>query len=322
MKAVIFDDFGSPDVLRIADVQRPVATTATVLVKVMAVAVNHVDTFVRSGAFKTALTAPHVAGRDLVGEVVASSQPDFQIGDQVWTNSMGYEGRMGATAEYVAVPTDRLYHVPDGVAPMPLVAAVHSAATAAIVLNDVMEIRRGQTLLIEGAAGNVGRKLIQLAHQMGVTVVITASPRDFARCQQLGSTACYDYHAGFADQLTTDQWTFDHVIDTSGRVPLAINLALLRLGGQVTLITAPQDNQFEFPVRQFYMSQQRITGFVISHATVDQLAQAASRLNRAFSAGLLLDDQVSQRYFKDAAQCHAQLEAGTDHHQRFVLLPS
>ncbi len=112
------------------------------------------------------------------------------------------------------------------------------------------------------------------------------------------------------------------MIDTSGRVPLAINLALLRLGGQVTLITAPQDNQFEFPVRQFYMSQQRITGFVISHATVDQLAQAASRLNRAFSAGLLLDDQVSQRYFKDAAQCHAQLEAGTDHHQRFVLLPS
>ena len=74
MKAVIFDDFGSPDVLRIADVQRPVATTATVLVKVMAVAVNHVDTFVRSGTFKTALSAPHVAGRDLVGPFSCNSR--------------------------------------------------------------------------------------------------------------------------------------------------------------------------------------------------------------------------------------------------------
>ncbi|EIW13021.1 medium-chain degydrogenase/reductase, Qor family [Lactiplantibacillus pentosus KCA1] len=321
MKAVVFDDFGGPDKLHVAEVKRPATTAETVLVQVTAVSVNHVDTFVRSGAFKTPLATPHIAGRDLVGRVVASSQSDFKVGDQVWTNSMGYEGRMGATAEYVAIPVDRLYHVPAGVDGLQLVAAVHSAATAAIVLHDVMQVQAGQRLLIEGAAGNVGRKLIQLATAAGVTVVTTSASRDFAQCQQLGSQACYDYQAGFEDQLVRDDWTFDHVIDTSGRVALATNLDLLRLGGEVTLITAPKDDQFTFGVRAFYMAQKRINGFVISHATVDQLARAAEVLNQAFSAGQLLDDQVSQQHFADASRCHQRLEDGQDGHQRFVLLP-
>lgn len=321
MKAVVFDDFGRPEQLHVAEIPRPMLIPKTVLVKVTAVAVNHVDTFVRRGTFKTPLVAPYIAGRDLVGEVVASSQAAFKVGERVWTNSMGYDGRMGATAEYVAVPAERLYHVPAAVDAVQLVAAVHSAATAAIVLRTVMQIQAGQTLLIEGAAGHVGRKLIQLARQAGAIVVTTSASRDFEDCQQLGSTACYDYQHGFEQQLHADQWAFDHVIDTSGQVALTTNLDLLKLGGQVTLITAPADNHFTFAVRQFYTSQQRINGFVISHATVAQLQLAAQVLNQAFQAGRLLDDHIKRAHFTDAAWCHKQLETGRDHRQRFVLLP-
>ncbi|RRK09386.1 NADPH:quinone reductase [Lactiplantibacillus garii] len=324
MQAVIFDQFGDPTVLRTATLPVPPLTVNQVLVRVHAVAVDHVDTFVRSGAFKTPLAEPHVAGRDLVGTVaqVPTGETRFTVGERVWTNSAGYEGRMGATAEYVAVDADRLYPVPTGVDEQQLVAAVHSAATAAIVLNDVMRLTASQSILIEGAAGNVGRKFIQLAHELGASVTTTSNPADFERCRALGSDSTLDYHADFAAALQTADRQFDHVIDTSGRVPLQTNLDLLRLNGQVTLITAPRDNQFNFAVRPFYMAQKRIAGFVISHATGAQLGTAANWLNREFQRGRLLEDQVACRSFAQASAVHAALEAGEDYRQRFVLVPN
>ena len=173
-------------------------------------------------------------------------------------------------------------------------AAVHSAATAAIVLQDVMQLTRGQAILIEVAAGNVGRKFIQLAHQLGAVVTTTSAARDFDRCRQLGSELTLDYHEPVASQCDRQ---FDHIIDTSGKVPLQANLAALNQGGQVTLITAPADNHFTFDVRQFYMAQKQISGFVISHATDDQLARAAKWLNPQFAAGALLEDDLNCQPF-------------------------
>ena len=320
MQAVTFEQLGGPEVLRLREIDEPQLRANQVLVRVQAVAVDHVDTFVRSGAFQTALATPHVVGRDLVGTVlrVAAGVTNFAVGDLVWTNSAGYDGRMGATAEMVAVAADRLYPVPCGVDARQLVAAVHSAATAAIVLQDVMQLTRGQAIRIEGAAGNVGRKFIQLAHQLGAVVTTTSAARDFDRCRQLGSELTLDYHEPVASQCDRQ---FDHIIDTSGKVPLQANLAALNQGGQVTLITAPADNHFTFDVRQFYMAQKQISGFVISHATDDQLARAAKWLNQQFAAGALLEDDLNCQPFAAAAEVHAALEQGRDHHQRFVLVP-
>ena len=181
-----------------------------------------------------------------------------------------------------------------------------------------MQLTRGQAILIEGAAGNVGRKFIQLAHQLGAVVTTTSAARDFDRCRQLGSELTMDYHEPVASQCDRQ---FDHIIDTSGKVPLQANLAALNQGGQVTLITAPADNHFTFDVRQFYMAQKQISGFVISHATDDQLARAAKWLNQQFAAGALLEDDLNCQPFAAAAEVHAALEQGRDHHQRFVLVP-
>lgn len=271
MQAVTFEQLGGPEALRLREIDEPQLRANQVLVRVQAVAVDHVDTFVRSGAFQTALATPHVVGRDLVGTVlrVAAGVTKFAVGDLVWTNSAGYDARQ-------------------------LVAAVHSAATAAIVLQDVMQLTRGQAILIEVAAGNVGRKFIQLAHQLGAVVTTTSAARDFDRCRQLGSELTLDYHEPVASQCDRQ---FDHIIDTSGKVPLQANLAALNQGGQVTLITAPADNHFTFDVRQFYMAQKQISGFVISHATDDQLARAAKWLNPQFAAGALLEDDLNCQPF-------------------------
>lgn len=319
MQAVTFTQFGGPEVLTVTEIPRPVPHAHQVLVQVLGVAVDHVDTFVRSGAFQTPLATPHIVGRDLVGTVtaVADAASPWHIGDLVWTNSAGYGGRLGATAEYTLVDTDRLYPVPTGVDPFHLVAAVHSAATAAIVLTDMMQAQAGQSLLVAGGAGNVGRKFCQLATQMGLTVTTTSAPQDFAICRQMGSARCVDYHTLAA----LNGATFDHVIDTSGQVSLPTNLAYLAPHGQLTMITAPKASSVPIDWRHFYMQDQSIVGFVISHATSNQLARAAHRLNQAFAHHALLEDHLTQRHFSTAADCHTQLEAGTDHGQRFVLVP-
>lgn len=97
MQAVTFEQLGGPEALRLREIDEPQLRANQVLVRVQAVAVDHVDTFVRSGAFQTALATPHVVGRDLVGTVlrVAAGVTKFAVGDLVWTNSAGYDGRMG-----------------------------------------------------------------------------------------------------------------------------------------------------------------------------------------------------------------------------------
>ncbi|WP_282801320.1 alcohol dehydrogenase catalytic domain-containing protein [Secundilactobacillus kimchicus] len=318
MLASWFESFGSPDVITTGEIPAPQLVPNSVLVQVEAVAVDHVDTFVRNGRFKTALASPHIVGRDLVGTVVASNVAAFTPGQAVWSNAMGYDGRMGATAEYVVVPAPLLFPVPEGVDHHQLIAAVHSAATASIVLRDVMAAGPNDTLLIEGAAGHVGMKLVSLAHHMGLRVLTTSAPRDFSKLTQLGSDRCFDYH----DPITTSvDEPVQHAIDTSGRIALNANLTVLTQGGEVTLITAPADRPFTFDGPAFYMALKHINGFVISHATTVQLQRAAEQLNHQFADGQLLDDTLLIKSFKDAAWAHDALESGTDHGHRIVLTP-
>ncbi|MFC6164887.1 NADPH:quinone reductase [Lactiplantibacillus dongliensis] len=308
MQAAYIEQTGQPDVIKVGDLPQPTLRPTELLVKVTAVAVNHVDTFVRSGSFKTAMSLPFVIGRDAVGTVTAVGEQvtGFNVGDRIWTNSMGYDGRPGVTSEYAAIPAERAFLAPAGIDDLPLVAAVHSAATAAILLTDVSPVEPGQVVLIEGAAGHVGTKLVQIAQAKGAKVLATSNPRDFDRLKQLGAQQVLDYHADFASAITTPVQT---IVDTSGKVDLKTNLSLLGLGGTVALITAPVTNQFTFDVREFYTQQQRIVGFVISHASLDQLQRAGQLLNQLFAQGLLLDDDLQVMPFTQAQRAHEIVEA-------------
>jgi len=105
VKAAYITTLGSPDVITYGEMDRPVPGPTDVLVRVEAAAVDPVDTFVRSGAYRTPTPFPFVLGRDLVG-TVAETGPGatgFAVGDRVWSHSMGHGGRQGVTAEYCVV---------------------------------------------------------------------------------------------------------------------------------------------------------------------------------------------------------------------------
>jgi NADPH:quinone reductase len=172
MKAAFIEEIGSPDVIKVGDLPDPKLAVDHVLVKVDAVSVNPIDTYIRKGSYNAGIIFPFIIGRDMVG-TVAQTKPDteqFSVGDRVWCNNQGYSGRQGTFAEFISVHKDLLYRLPPEVDALNAVASVHSALTAVVGLRGRAGLRRGETLFINGGSGNVGTSAIQLARSIGARV--------------------------------------------------------------------------------------------------------------------------------------------------------
>lgn len=323
MKAVYSRKTGDSSHIIVGEFPIPEISENKVLIKVQAVPVNYVDSYIQSGAYQTELPTPFILGRDAVGQVikVGRSVDSFSVGDLVWTNSMGYDGRQGVMSEFALIPQERLYHVPDNVNPLQLVAAVHSAATASIVLTDIIRIKQGETILIEGAGGHVGSKLTALASAMGARVLTTSQEKDFKTLTDLGSCWTLDYRSQYKSQIL-EQYPegIQYIIDTSGKVSLQDNSDLLAFQGTIVLITSPKDNVAHFDSKHFYMNCQQIKGFVISRCRLEQLNKAAMTINSYFAEGKLLEDDIRLMTFDAAASAYQLLKEGAER-KKLVLIP-
>lgn len=303
---------GPAGAIRVGPLDVPRIGPDEVLVSVHTVAVDPVDTYVRSGRYSTPLPIPFVVGRDLVGRVAAvgSAVRSFAEGDRVWCNSMGHGGRQGSFAEYAAVPVERLYHLPDGVDPVLAVAVAHPAATAYLGWFVHADLRAGMTVLVGGGAGNVGTAATQIATRAGARVVATARQEDADRCRRSGAVAVVDYRsADLADQvLRHADGGVDIMWDTSGHNDLAVAAKVCRPGGRV-LVTA-NDGDTPAPLSRLYQRDVSVVGFVISRARVEDLADAARLVNR-----MLVDGELSARIadelpLSETETAHRRMEAG------------
>ncbi|WP_279282260.1 alcohol dehydrogenase catalytic domain-containing protein [Enterococcus gallinarum] len=323
MKAAVIKHIGSPEKIEIVTLPDPKISPNEVLIEVCGVAVNHVDTFIRSGSYQTPIPLPFIIGRDAVGKVIDAGEKTskFKVGEWVWTNSMGYGGRQGITSTLAAIPEERLFRVPENCDPLQLVASVHSAATAAILLKDVLNLSGERTLLIEGGAGHLGKKLIQIACDLGAHVLTTSHPDSFGGLRSLGTQECYSYHTDDLVQLIHQKHPqgVDFVIDTSGQVSLQTNLDCLSVNGVLGLITAPIQPA-AFSVQSFYTQNKQIKGFVISLATISQLQSAGEQINRYFGQGKLLENNILIKHCSDASWAHSILERNEEK-RKIVLIP-
>jgi NADPH:quinone reductase-like Zn-dependent oxidoreductase len=323
--AAYVEELGPAESIRYGELPAPVPGPTDVLVDVLATTVNPVDTFVRSGLFRTPVEFPFVISRDLVGTVaeVGPGVDGFAVGDPVWCNSLGHGGRQGAAAEQAVVSVDRLYHLPAGVSPEVAVAVAHPAATAYLGLFTHGRLRAGETVLVGGAAGNVGSALVTLAVQAGARVVATASERDADYCRSLGAAAVIDYR----DPLLADQVRqafpdgVDMYLDTSGRNDLTTAVGLLAHRGRIVLLAGARSTPV-LPAGPLYMNDSSIIGFVISHATSAELAEAAVTINRLLEDGRLRPRAVRTMPLSEAATAHSLVEKGETHGVRLVLRTS
>ncbi len=311
--AAYITELGSPDVIIYGELPGPVPGPTDVLVRVEAVAVNPVDTFVRSGAYRTPTPFPFVLGRDLVG-TVAEAGPGatgFAEGDRVWSHSLGHDGRQGVTAEYSVVGVDRLYHLPDGVDAARAVAVLHPVAAAHLALFRHARLAAGETLLVVGGAGNVGRAATVLAVTAGARVLTVARAENAQECLRAGATAVIDHR----DPDATAQLRrlaphgVDVHLDTSGRPDLDAALTLVGHRARIVLM-AGLTARAMLPIGAVYARDITIVGFAISNAGIDDLAATATAINHGLTADTFRIPITAELPLSQTAQAHRMLEAG------------
>src|SRR5574340_126229 len=311
MTAAYITDHGPADAIRIGELPVPEPGPTDVLVRTRALGVNHVDTFVRSGAYRTLTPFPFIIGRDLVGTVAAVGEGAtcFRIGDPVWSNSLGHDGRQGSFAQYALVPVERLYRLPAGVDPMAAVSVAHSAATAHIGLFREARIRLGQILVIGGAGGGVGSAAVQLAAAAGARVIATASAHDTDWCLSCGASAVIDYHDPHALKRIGEAAPsgVDVFWDTSGHHDFEATMPLLARGARV-VVMAGLGVRAVLPVGALYTRDASLRGFALSNASIDDLAAAAATINAMLAAGGLRTRIAAQLPLSEAAEAHRMLE--------------
>jgi NADPH:quinone reductase-like Zn-dependent oxidoreductase len=213
MKANRIHLYGPPEVIVFEEAEMPVPRFGEVLVKVAASGAGPWDCWVRAGSSVLPQPLPLTLGSDLAGvvEAVGPSVVAFKPGDEVFgvTNA----GFTGANAEYAVASTAMIAVKPRKLtyvyaASMPVV-----AVTAWQMLFDHGELAPGETVLVHGAAGNVGSYAVQFAHLSGARVIATASAQDLDKVRGLGAEKVIDFRAQRFEEELKD---IDVVIDTVG----------------------------------------------------------------------------------------------------------
>ncbi len=198
MKAAFFTKTGSPDVIQIGDLPVPEPGPTEVLVRVKAVAVNPIDTYIRGGAIKAELPNPYIIGCDLAGvvEKCGAETSALSIGDRVWCSNQGLFGRQGTFAEYAAVDEKWLYPIPAGQDDKEAVAGALVGITAHLGLFLHAGLKGGEVVFVNGGTGGVGSSVVQLAKSVGAHVVATVgSDQKKELCQKLGAELVLNYHS-------------------------------------------------------------------------------------------------------------------------------
>jgi NADPH:quinone reductase-like Zn-dependent oxidoreductase len=310
MRVISQEIFGGPEVLGIAEVERPQPLPTEVLVRVRAIGVNPVDTSIRSGAWPLIGNPPFVLGWDISG-VVEQTGPGvtrFRPGDEVY--GMPYFPRaVGAYAEFVVASSRQLAYKPARLDHSHSAALALAGLTAWQGLVDAAQLEEAQRVLIHGAGGGVGHLAVQIAKARGahVTATVSRSKRDFVR--GLGADEVLDYRAvDFASEVGD----LDVVLDLVGGDYGERSLPTLRAGG---VLVTPADPMNRHLADKAERAGVRFAGIMVEpdHVALESLADLVDdgrlrvHLERTFA-------------FDDIAQAHRYVEGG---HMtgKVVLLP-
>src|SRR5438132_572524 len=196
MKAAYIETTGGPEVIRYGDLPQPVPKEGEALVRVGAVAVNPIDTYIRSGAVAMPLPKPFITGCDLAGTVEATGPgvQRFKAGDRVWGSNQGLLGRQGTCAEYVCASEDWFYPTPTGVDDAQAAAVALVGITAHLGLFRCARLQSGEIVFVNGGTGGVGSMVVQMAKAAGARAIATVGSAEKAElCRSWGADLVLNY---------------------------------------------------------------------------------------------------------------------------------
>lgn len=304
MKAVRVLRFGAPSVISIDDVPRPEPGAGQLLVRVKAAGVGNWDALIREGKVRLQ-PLPIILGAELSGivEAVGPEVMGFQVGDEVYgaTN----EQFSGAQAEY-AVPLARMMaHKPRTLSFIEAASAPVVAVTAWQMLFDYAHVTRGQTVVILGAAGNVGAYAVQLASQAGVHVIAVARAANRQYLTELGAERVVDSDTERVEDSLTG---VDVVVDTVGGVAQQRFLRVLKRGGMLVSAVSPVPEEL----------QERY-GVHATYFYVDVTTARLNTIGELFDAGKLVTEVGTVLPLAEASRAHEMLGGAPHKHGKIVL---
>jgi NADPH:quinone reductase len=315
MKAAYINQTGGLDNIIYGDLPDPEPAANQCLIHVVAVDVNPVDLYIRSGAVPTKLNFPYILGRDLAGKVVATGAAvkRFKIGDRIWATGQGWEGRQGTFAELAAVDENWLNPLPGNVTNEDIVAVSLVGTTAHVGLVGKANLKAGETLFVNGGTGGVGSSVVQMAKTLGARVITTVgSDKKAARARELGADVVINYKTEKVTEAvrksapggvnvwweTLREPNFDQAV------------SLLALHGRM-IVMAGRDAHPAFPVGPFYAKNGSLFGFVVLNSTAEELRAAAEDINQWMSAGKLKAQIDRVLPLSQAREAHRLQEAST-----------
>jgi NADPH:quinone reductase-like Zn-dependent oxidoreductase len=292
MKAVYFEEFGGPEVLKYGDLPNPSAAPGEVIVDVFAASINAADWKFRGGAYARHAESkfPLIPGRDFSGVVstVGQGVGDLKVGDAVF--GVLEAGKEGTYCEKIAIKAAIIAKKPEALSHIDAAALALTGLTAVNSIEDTLKLKPGETILIQGGAGGVAGFAIQFAKHIGARVITTTSAanRDYVR--DLGADEIIDYNA---QDFTKAVSGCDAVFDTVGGEVAQKSFAVLKPGGRAAFIASGME------------APKSDRGDVTSlRPPVGRSRHALERIVQLFQAGAVRPPPIKAYRLSEAVEAH------------------
>jgi NADPH:quinone reductase-like Zn-dependent oxidoreductase len=301
MRAARIHEFGPPEVIVIDELPKPAPGPGEIVVRAAAAGVGPWDALIREGKSKVSPQPPLILGSDLSGtvEAVGANVTAFGVGDEVYgvTNPQF----CGGHAEYAVASSAMMAKKPAQLNYVQSASVPVVAVTALQMVVDYAQVKPGQTILIFGAAGNVGAYAVQLAAIHGVRVVATAAASDADQVLQLGAEVAVDYRsANYA------AYSVDAVLDTVGGSAREQAYRALKPGGIMVSVVSTDPNPSRPDVHSVFFY-------------VDVTTERLDTISGLFAAGKLRTGVGTVLPLEDVREAHRML-AGAPHKSGKIVL--
>lgn len=323
MRFIEVREHGSPDVMHIADGERPAPAGDEVLIRVLAAGVNRPDVVQRQGFYPPPPGASPILGLEVAGEVTAvgADVQRWQVGDRVCalTNGGGY-------AEYTVAPADQCLPIPDGLSMVEAAALPETFFTVWSNLVHRAQLKAGEILLVHGGSSGIGTAAIQIARALGARVFVTAGNEEKCRaCEKLGAERAINYRSeDFVEivRQATDGHGADVILDMVGGEYVERNIQLAAHDGRIVNIAFLAGAKVQVNMLPVMLKRLVLTGSTLRPQPPEVKAQIARDLEAQMWPLLAegkLQPQIAATFpLAAAADAHRLMESST-HIGKIVL---